>query len=293
MKLQKKNLITSRSNPTVKALRALKQRKARQATGLFLVEGIKPVGEAIQACEAGLPYYRIESLCYAPELLTSDFALDLIRQQTARGTPCHAFSAEVFATLAEKENPQGILAVARGQPTALEDLTPQNFPWGVALVRPQDPGNIGAILRTVDAVGASGVLLLDGNADPFHPASVRASMGALFWHPVVTTDFSAFQRWVERHGYTLVGSSAHGSVDYRAVDRYARPLILLMGSEREGLTPAQAGACRQVIRLPMHGRVTSLNLAVAAGVLLYDIYLKMSPPGKLAPIQENRISLES
>ena len=256
--------ITSRSNPKVKQMRALQHRKDRDATGLFLVEGIRHVGEAAAAGA------HIEYVCYAPERLDSGFARDLLRQQAATGVPCYETTSEILDALAGKENPQGILAVVRQRRTSLADLSPQNFAWGVALVTPQDPGNVGSILRTIDAVGASGLLLLDSSVDPYHPTSVRASMGAIFWYPIVMVSFAEFAQWVERHAYHVLGTSTRGSTDYQAAD-YVRPLILLMGSEREGLAPEQAAICRQMIRLPMLGRASSLNLSVAAGILLYAI----------------------
>ncbi|MBN2550399.1 MAG: RNA methyltransferase [Anaerolineales bacterium] len=258
-------LITSLSNPKIKQVRALRQRKARQEARLFLVEGIRHVGEAV---EAGV---SLQAIYYAPDLLDSVYARELIEQQRQRGLPCLAASAQVFESLADKENPQGILAVAHQVEQRLEDFSPANFPWGVALAAPQDPGNLGAILRTIDAVGASGLLLLDSSVDLYHPAAVRASMGALFWHPVVSTSFAEFNRWTEHHGYHIYGTSAHGSVDYRQVEAYLQPCVLLLGSEREGLSAEQAAACEVLIRLPMHGRSTSLNLAVAAGVMLYQM----------------------
>ncbi|HLE26986.1 MAG TPA: RNA methyltransferase [Anaerolineales bacterium] len=255
--------ITSPSNPKIKQLRALRQRKQRDATGLFLVEGIYHVGEAV-AAGAGVEY-----ICYAPDLLSSSFARELVAQQTALGVPCHATTPQIFASLAEKENPQGILAVVRKRQLTLERLTPESFPWGVALVAPQDPGNVGAILRSIDAVGASGLLLLDSSVDPYHPGAVRASMGALFWFPVVAAPFADFAQWARRRGYHIYGASAHGSADYRSMTHYQFPGILLLGSEREGLSAEQAAVCDHLIRLPMKGRVSSLNLAVAAGILLY------------------------
>ena len=261
--------ITSRQNPKIKQARALRERKHREDSGLFLVEGIRQVGEA---AEAGAD---IQAIFYAPERLTSPYALELIQGQAARGVPCHVTTAAVFESLADKEHPQGILAVVRQPKYRLADLSPVNFAWGVALVAPQDPGNLGAILRTIDAVGANGLLLLEKGVDPYHPVAVRASMGSLFWHPLVTASFPDFAGWVRQHGYTVYGTSAHGSHDYRQVAAYRRPLILLMGSEREGLTDDQAAICRAVIRLPMHGRATSLNLAVAAGVMLYSIMDKL------------------
>jgi TrmH family RNA methyltransferase len=257
--------IVSRNNPKIKQIRSLRLRKRRDETGLFIVEGIRHIGEAV---EAGM---QVDSLCYAPDLLSSTFALELLMKQQARGITCLAFEAETFSSLADKENPQGILAVVRKQTWKLDQLHPGNFPWGVALVAPQDPGNIGTILRTIDAVGASGLLLLENSADPYHPSAVRASMGTLFWYPVVQASFVEFLQWSKKQAYTLVGTSAHDSLDYRQVEQVPFPLILLLGSEREGLSAEQRQACDRLLRLPMHGRATSLNLAVAAGVLLYAI----------------------
>jgi TrmH family RNA methyltransferase len=258
-------LISSRNNPRIKQVRALRQRKGRQEARLFIVEGIRHVGEAV---EAGAP---LEAIFHAPELLDSAFARNLLEEQARHGVPCYATTAEVFAWLAEKENPQGILAVARQTDRKLGDLTPQNFPWGVALVSPQDPGNLGTILRSIDAVGASGLLLLEDSVDPYHPSAVRASMGALFWNPVVSASFADFAAWTKQQGYHVYGTSAHGNVAYSEVQAYQFPCILLMGSEREGLTQEQTTACEKMIRLPMRGRATSLNLSVAAGVMLYAI----------------------
>jgi TrmH family RNA methyltransferase len=256
-------LISSRNNPKIRLARALRHKKARQESGLFIVEGIRPVGEAIQAGA------EIDSIFYAPDLLTSAFAGELIQAQAQSGVPCYPATPEVFAALADKENPQGLIALVRQQECALSDLNPQNFPWGVALVSPQDPGNLGTILRTIDAVGASGLLLLESSADPFSPGAVRASMGTLFWLKVAEASFADFAAWSQRHGYHVYGTSAHAALDYRQVSSYAWPRILLLGSEREGLTQEQMQICELVVRLPMRGRATSLNLGVAAGVMLY------------------------
>lgn len=263
--------ITSRSNPKIKLVRQLRQRKRRQETGQFLVEGIHHVGQAIEAAASQRTGLTLETILYAPDLLTSDYARQLIEQGSLLGIPCHAVSGEVFTTIADKDNPQGILAVASLSQKAITDLTPQEHPWMVALVSPQDPGNIGTILRTIDAVGASGLLLLEGGADPTHPNAVRASMGALFWHPLIQASFAEFAAWSHQHGYHVYGSSAHGSQDYRLIDSFERPMVLLLGSEREGLTTEQRAHCQHLLRLPMQGRVSSLNLAVAAGILLYEM----------------------
>lgn len=263
-------LITSRSNTKVKFARSLRQRKNRDATGLFLVEGIHHVGEAV---EAGAD---VRDIFYSPELLHSEFALGLVDQQSSTGVACHSTTADVFTSLAEKENPQGILAVVALRSPPLETLDPQTFPLGIALVSPQDPGNVGTILRTIDAAGASGLILLENPVDPTHPTAVRASMGAVFHHPVLRVSFEQFVEWSAAHAYHIYGTSAHGSLDYRQVAQFRSPLILLMGSEREGLSAEHIAVCEQTIRLPMRGRVSSLNLAVAAGILLYSILGKLN-----------------
>jgi TrmH family RNA methyltransferase len=263
-------LITSRRNSKIRWARSLRRRKARRESGFFLVEGIFHVGEA-QAAE------RLEAIFYAPELLESDFAYQVIERASSQDVPCHATSPDVFESLAGKDNPQGIVAVVRWREWDLDELNPDNFPWGVALVAPQDPGNVGTILRTIDSVGASGLILLDESVDPTYPSAVRASMGALFWHPVVMTSFNRFSDWADKWGYHVYGTSAHGDLDYRRADAYQRPLFLLMGSEREGLTDEQARICRSLLRIPMQGRVSSLNLGVATGIMLYAVLDSLSP----------------
>lgn len=256
-------IISSRTNSKIKTARALRQRKERESSGLHLVEGIHHVGAAVEAGTV------IQEIYYAPDLLRSQYGLETVEDATKRGVPCYPTTVEVFNSLASKENPQGLLAVVRQREEKIDDLNPDNYPWGVACVAPQDPGNVGTILRTIDAVGASGLILLEGGVDPYHPTAVRASMGALFRYPVVRVSFDEFKQWVKEHNYQVYGTSAHGAVNYLEVEGYAHPAILLMGDERQGLTSEQSEICKEILRLPMHGQVSSLNLAVAAGVLLY------------------------
>jgi TrmH family RNA methyltransferase len=258
------DIITSRANPKVKQARALRTRKERDAAGLFLVEGIAHVAAAIEAGAA------IDIIFYAPGQLTSPFARELVSRASNGGVPCYALSPEVFETLSDKDNPAGLLAVVRKPAANLQSLNTNNQSFFVAIHSPQDPGNIGAILRTLDAVNAGGLLLLDGGADPHHPGAVRASMGALFHRPVVPCSFAEFADWAHTHGVQIVGTSAHAETDYRAAS-YQRPLTLLMGSEQKGLSPEHLARCDLRVRLPMQGKVSSLNLAVAAGVMLYEI----------------------
>lgn len=261
-----KPIITSLSNPLIKHARALHHKKARLESGTFLVEGIHHVGEAV---EAG---WEIESILYAPELLTSTFARDLITRLSTKPQPV---STAVMESVAGKDNPQGILAIVRQKQTRLDELTlsaapgAQTIRWAAALVSPQDPGNVGTILRTLDAVGADVLFLLDGGVELYHPTVIRSSMGTIFWKPVVQTSFEKFVTWAREEKYQLIGTSAHGDVDYQTLVPQT-PWILVLGNEQKGLSTAQTNACDVAVSLPMKGRVSSLNLSVAAGVLLYQ-----------------------
>jgi len=254
-----KPLIASPSNPLIKQARALHQKKARNESGLFLVEGIHHVGEVV---EAG---WDVESILYASGLLTSPFAHDLISRFSFKPQPV---TAQVMESLADKENPQGIIAIVHQRKSQLKDV--KQFTRAVALVSPQDPGNVGTILRTMDAVSADVLFLLDGGVELYHPTVVRASMGTLFWKPVIQTNFDEFIAWVHEGNCQLIGTSAKAEADYHTLIPQT-PWILLLGNEQKGLSPNQSAACDVTVSLPMQGRASSLNLAVAAGVLLYQL----------------------
>lgn len=253
----KKPLITSPGNPLIKQARALHQKKARRESGLFLVEGIHHVGEVI---EAG---WEVESVLYAPDTLASKFAHDLIARLDS---PPQPVTPQVMDSITEKENPQGILAIVRQRQTQLEEL--KQVREAVALVSPQDPGNVGTILRTMDAVSAEALFLLDGGVELYHPSVVRSSMGTLFWIPVVQTSSGQFAEWARGNNFQLIGTSARGDVEYQTLVPRS-PWAVVLGSEQKGLSAEQLAACDVTVSLPMKGRVSSLNLSVAAGVLLY------------------------
>ena len=255
-----KPIITSLSNLLIKQARALRQRKARTETGLFLVEGIHNVGEAVAA------NWDIESILYAPGVLTSDFGRELTSRSSLH-SKLQAVSAQVMESLAEKDNPQGILAVVHQKQTRLDEL--KSIRSAAAVVSPQDPGNVGTILRTLDAAGADALFLLDGGVDLYHPTSVRASMGTVFSKPVVQTSFAEFIEWKKNNSVQLIGTSSRADSDYKNFQPKS-PWILLLGSEQKGLSAEQMSACDARVSLSMRGRASSLNLAVAAGVLLYQ-----------------------
>jgi TrmH family RNA methyltransferase len=256
--------VTSRANPKIKQARSLRERKARAASGLFLVEGTFHIGAALEMSAA------LDYVLYADELLDTPFARGLIGKLNERGIETLETTAEILESLTDKEHQQGLLAVAHQSLGSLSSLIPQPSSLLVAIVAPQDPGNLGSILRTMDAAGAEALVLLDGGVDPYHPSAVRAAMGAHFTRLIAQASFADFAAWARQHGVHVYGSSAHASADYREAT-YTRPAALLLGSEREGLSSSQLAACELVVKMPMHGKVTSLNLSVAAGILLYEI----------------------
>jgi TrmH family RNA methyltransferase len=258
-------IISSTTNARIKQIRSLSHRRERERTGLFFIEGIRIVSEAIQMGA------EIDTLISAPDLLKSQFAVELLSKARNQGIPCLEVTPEVFKTLSVKEGPQGLGAVVHQRWERLDAVRLGNELCWVALDSAQDPGNIGTILRTSDAVGSRGLILLGNCADPYDPSALRASMGALFSQGLAKASFSEFVHWKRQHSYTVVGTSGAATLDYRQAS-YTSPLVLLMGSEREGLSTEQQALCDIMVRIPMVGRSDSLNLAVATGVVLYEIF---------------------
>lgn len=258
-------IITSFANQKVKFIRKLEQKKFRQESGLYFIEGLRTVGEAIQTRAP------IDSLVIAPELLVSDFGQSLLAEPYAQNTKRIEVSTEIYKKIAHKDGPQGIGAIVQQHWTPLESLQVDADDVWVALDAIADPGNLGTIMRTAEAVGASGVILLGNSTDPFDPGAVKASMGAIFSLSLAQSDWDNFNRWQKANNLMLVGTSDKATLDYQQIE-YQRPLGLLMGSERHGLTEEMIDSCDRMARIPMLGRSDSLNLAVATAVMLYEIY---------------------
>jgi TrmH family RNA methyltransferase len=258
-------MITSHSNQAIKTIRSLRDKKARTASGLFFIEGLRIVGEALQKSGG------VQTIVYAPELLVSQFGQDLVLEQKNRGMDLLEVSAELFLTLSNKQGPQGLAAVVRQQWQQLEEIVLSQGDLWVALESIADPGNLGTILRTLDAVGGKGIFLLDQCTDPYDPTAIRASMGALFSTCFVRTVSPVFSAWISRNKYRVIGTSDKAKTDYQEI-AYPDPMILLMGSERQGLSQAETVLCEDMVRIPMAGSSDSLNLAVATGVILYEIF---------------------
>lgn len=258
-------VITSFSNQKIKSIRKLDQKKYRQESGYFFIEGLRIVGEAVQT---GAP---IETLIISPELLISEFGQSLLDHPAVNQLERIDVSAEVYEKIAHKDGPQGIGAIVRQNWQALENIPIKPDDVWIALDATSDPGNLGTIMRTADAVGCRGLILLGHSTDPYDPTAVKASMGAIFSLDLVQAGWDDFHQWQTSNNLTMMGTSDSAKIDYQAV-AYTTPLVLLMGSERHGLPAEMAEACDRMVRIPMQGRSDSLNLAVATAVMLYEIY---------------------
>ena len=265
-------VISSAANPLVKRVRLLADRKHRRRESAFVVQGIQPVWQAVEAGAA------IEVLIVAPDLLRHPGAAAMVAGQEAAGVPVARLSAELFGRIADRDGPSGLAAIVRAAPRALGDLAVRQDSLFAALHEPGNPGNLGTIIRTASAAGAAGVILIGSSADQYDPAAVKASMGALFSMPVARAGSAAeFLRWADDVGVTVAATSARGSVTCWEAD-LPLPLALLLGSEGTGLPDDLLDAADLRVAIPMTGTAESLNLAVAAGILLYEVRRRTGLP---------------
>ncbi len=258
-------LISHRHSPSIKRIRSLQTRAARERTGTFFIDGIRFVSQALKY------HAPIETLLVAPELLTHPFGQKLARQQERAGTACLAVTSDVYYSLSQAEEPQGIGAVVRQRWEPLYRVDPSAGLCWLVVETVQTPGNLGTIIRTCDAVGAAGVILLSRETDPYHPGAVRATMGSLFSQRFVRATLAELIAWKQRHQCLLVGTSPAAALEYQAA-RYRAPVLLFMGEEREGLSRESQRLCDVMVKIPMVGGCDSLNLAIATGVMLYEIF---------------------
>jgi len=257
-------LITSLTNETVKAVRALHMRKEREATGLFLAEGLKFVGEALD--QGRSPRLLLVGLDARPHPLLERAKIATVKGGGEVVTVTHP----ILEKVSRKENPQTVLGVFEQVYTSLDALKPESAPCWIALEQVRDPGNLGTIIRTADSAGCGGVILIGDSVDPFSVEAVRATMGSVFAVSITRTTPEAFLYWRGRWPGSVVGTRLDAAADYRGAE-YARPVLILMGNEQAGLTDRLAAACDINVKIPMRGRADSLNLAVATGIMAYAV----------------------
>lgn len=259
-----RRLITGFSNPTVKFLRSLRDKKHRRREGRFLAEGLRLLTDARES--GRVPEMLVMSERRDPHPLT-----DLLERavEDAGGTIVET-TPDILAKITGKDNPQAIAGVFAEFDTSLAVLDRGSAPIWLVAQALRDPGNLGTMLRTGDAVGAGGLILIDDCADPFGVEAVRASMGAIFTQKIAQATWDEFLPWLRGGSGQLVAASLRDAVPYRDAP-YTAPCFILVGNESRGLPEEYEAACDLRVTMPMRGRADSLNAAVAGAVLAYEV----------------------
>jgi RNA methyltransferase, TrmH family len=256
--------ITSFSNETVKRLRSLRDKRHRREEGLFLAEGLRILAEARDSRR--LP----EIVAFTAEGAKHPLAAEIIAEAEAAGADAIETSPDILSKMSGKDNPQMLLGAYRQPETALERIDRSASPLWIVAQALRDPGNIGTILRTGDAVGAGGLILIDDCADPYSVEAVRASMGAVFTQAIATARWPDFIAWLRAGAGQLVGTSLKATQDYLQA-KYDQPCFLLIGNEQQGLPADYEAECDLLVKIPMAGRADSLNAAMATAVMAFTI----------------------
>jgi TrmH family RNA methyltransferase len=256
--------VTAFSNATVKLLRSLRDKKARRSEGLFLAEGLRILTEARDS--GMLP----EIVAFSAEGARHPLASEIIAATEAAGGDAIETTPDILTKMSGKDNPQMLLGAYRQPDVSIERLDRSNAPLWIVAQALRDPGNIGTILRTGDAVGAGGLILIDDSADPFSVEAVRASMGALFTQQIAAARWPEFIAWLRSGEGQLIGTSLKAKHDYLEAE-YRQPCFLLIGNEQQGLPADYEAECDLLVKIPMAGRADSLNAAMAAAVMAFAI----------------------
>ncbi len=254
--------ITAFSNPLVKQARGLRDKKNRRAEGRFLAEGLRILTEAREA--GVLPQTLFFSDASHP------LVERLVAETEAAGGEAIETLPDILHKISGKDNPQAVLGVYEAFDTGLAAVDRGAAPLWIVAQALRDPGNLGTILRTGDAVGAGGLILIDECADPFSVEAVRASMGALFTQQIAAAPWEEFVAWLRSGPAQLIGTSLDAAQDYQT-PRYERPAFILVGNEQAGLPEAYEEECDLLVKMPMLGKADSLNAAVAAAVMAYEV----------------------
>ncbi len=262
--------ITGFSNPAIKAIRALREKKHRKAAGRFLAEGLRLLTDARE--NGHVPEILVLSTERDPHPLLAELegAVEAVGGEVLETTP------DILSKITGKDNPQGVAGVFAEFDTTLAALDRTGADIWLVAQALRDPGNLGTMLRTGDAIGAGGLILIDDCADPFGVEAVRASMGAVFTQSIARAEWSEFLPWLRGAPGQLVAASLRDARPYRGAP-YAAPCFVMVGNESRGLPEDYETACDLRVTMPMKGRADSLNAAVAAAVLGYEVLAKLQP----------------
>ena len=256
--------ITGFSNPLLKQVRSLREKKLRKRERKFLAEGLRIMTEAREAGFLPEMLFRVKDReVHSLEIVLENAVL-------AAGGDVIGTSADIMSKLSGKDNAQTIVGVYADHATPLADIDRNSAPIWLVAQAMRDPGNLGTMLRTGDAVGAGGLILIDDCTDPFSVEAVRASMGAIFTQKVVQCSWVEFVTWLRSGEGQLVGTSLDTDHDYQS-PQYSAPCFVLTGNEAQGLPPEYAAECDLLVKMPMRGKADSLNAAVATAVMAYEV----------------------
>lgn len=256
--------VTSFQNPKVKLIRKLIDRRSREKTGLFLIEGFR---ELSRACHSGHP---IESVFYCRSLFLGINEETLLRECRDKGAALFSCTEEIFKELSYRDRPDGLIAIALKQNPTLDIFPLKECPLYVVAEAIEKPGNLGTILRSADGVGADGVIVCDRCTDIHNPNVVRASVGTLFTIPVVEAEGEEVFEWLKKRGVHIVAATPHAENDYTSVD-FTGPLAIVVGTEQHGLSERWMQNADIKVKIPMKGVADSLNVATATTLLLYEV----------------------
>lgn len=260
----KRELVTSRDNRYVKLAASLQERKFREEVGQFVVEGTRSVESALASG------WGLEFAILTEEALSRPSNSTIVNELAQRSCEVIPVTEAVYKKAADTETPQGILVVVKRKIWRLHDLVSHGkMPLMVILDQVRDPGNLGTIIRSADAVGASGVILTDGCADVWAPKTVRSTAGSLFHLPLVQASIADIVDFCMKAHIALFATAVNVTTQYTQID-WNQPAAMVFGNEGHGVRPEFIDAAAKQITIPIHGRAESLNVAVSASVLLFE-----------------------
>lgn len=252
--------ITSTQNPLIKSLLQLQEKaKARKQSGTFLIEGQRELDLAIKGG------YQIETILFLSDFVTENAIL----QSFDYGVDIIEISREVYQKLAYRDTTEGIIAVAKSKSHLLSDLKLSKNPLILVAEAPEKPGNIGALLRTADAANLDAVIVANPISDLYNPNIVRSSVGGLFTNQIATGSTAEIIAFLNENNIAFYCATLQDSTGYHTQD-YTKPTALVVGTESTGLTETWRNASTQNIIIPMQGEIDSMNVSVAAAILIFE-----------------------
>lgn len=255
------NMISSIQNPLIKSLFQLKEKsRARKSSGQFLIEGQREISLAIKG------HYELETILFYPEL----FSLDQVNSLTTKPLHIIEISKDVYQKLAHRETTEGVLAVAKAKPLSLNDLNLKTkSPLILVAEAPEKPGNIGALLRTADAANVDAVIIANPKTDIYNPNIIRSSVGCVFTNQIATGSTTEIIKFLKGLNIDIYCAELKASVNYHTQD-YTKPTAIVVGTEATGLSDEWLQHSTQNIIIPMQGEIDSMNVSVAAGILIFE-----------------------